>query len=116
MVAVYRPSRPPCTILAVAVHHFAVGYAPWGAVRVHFQAGVRTVVKELRELFGDQKLPSVQSLKQEKAQLTERKHAQYESYSAMRSQWLELSKLARNRDSIAGQAMLPERSNKKRTI
>ena len=74
------------------------------------------VVKELRELFGDQKLPSVQSLKQEKAQLTERKHAQYESYSAMRSQWLELSKLARNRDSIAGQAMLSERSSKKRTI
>ncbi len=44
------------------------------------------VVKELRELFGDQKLPSVQSLKQEKAQLTERKQAQNESYSAMRSQ------------------------------
>lgn len=41
MVAVHRPSRPPCTILAVTVHHFAVGYAPWGAVRVHFQAGVR---------------------------------------------------------------------------
>ena len=74
------------------------------------------VVKELRELFGDQKLPSVQSLKQEKAQLTERKQAQYESYSAMRIQWLELSKLARNRDSIAGQAMLSERSSKKRTI
>ena len=74
------------------------------------------VVKELRELFGDQKLPSVQSLKQERAQLTERKQAQYESYSALRSQWLELSKLARNRDSIAGQAMLSERGSKKRTI
>lgn len=73
------------------------------------------MVKELRKLFGDQKLPSVQSLKQEKAQLTERKQAQYESYSAMRSQWLEL-KLARNRDSIAGQAMLFERNSKKRTI
>lgn len=55
-------------------------------------------------------------LKQEKVQLTERKQAQYESYSALRSQWLELSKLARNRDSIAGQAMLSERSSKKRTI
>ena len=64
----------------------------------------------------DQKLPSVQSLKHEKAQLTERKQAQYESYSALRSQWLELSKLARNRDSIAGQAMLSERNSKKRTI
>ena len=42
MVAMYRPSRPPCTILAVAVHHFAGGYAPWGAVSVHFQADVRT--------------------------------------------------------------------------
>ena len=74
------------------------------------------VVKELRELFGDQKLPSVQSLKQEKVQLTERKQAQYESYSALRSQWLELSKLARNRDSIAGQAIMSERNSKKRTI
>lgn len=73
------------------------------------------VGKELRGLFGDQKLPSVQSLKQEKAQLTERKQAQYESYSALRSKWLELSKPARNKDSIAGQAMLSERSSKKRT-
>ena len=73
------------------------------------------VGKELRELFGDQKLPSVQSLKQEKAQLTERKQAQYESYSALRSKWLELSKPARNKDSIAGQAMLSDRSSKKRT-
>lgn len=74
------------------------------------------VAKELRELFGDQKLPSVQSLKQEKAQLAARKEAQYESYSALRTQWVELSKLARNRDSIAGQAMQSERNSKKRTI
>ena len=74
------------------------------------------VVKELRELFGDQKLPSVQSLKQEKAQLAARKEAQYESYSALRTQWMELSKLVRNRDSIAGQAMQSERNSKKRTI
>ena len=87
-----------------------------GGVIVWDNAPYDAVGKELWELFGDQKLPSVQSLKQEKAQLTERKQAQYESYSALRSQWLELSKLARNRDSIAGQGMLSERSSKKRTI
>lgn len=94
-----------------------------GGKRKDFAAAPRSelelydaVVKELRELFGDHKLPSVQSLKREKAQLTERKQTQYESYSALRSQWLELSKLARNRDSIAEQAMLSELSSKKRTI
>lgn len=74
------------------------------------------VAKELRELFGDQKLPSVHSLKQEKAQLAVCKEAQYESYSELRTQWVELSKLARNRDSIAGQAMQSERNSKKLTI
>ena len=65
------------------------------------------VVKELRELFGDQKLPSVQSLKQERAQLTERKQAQYESYSVLRSQWLELSKLARTGTASQGRKCCP---------
>lgn len=69
-------------------------------------------VKELREIYGTKKLPTIRSLKAEKAELTERKQAQYESYKMLRMQWMELSKLARNRDS-----MLPvDHQNRQTTI
>ena len=56
--------------------------------------------KELREIVGDEKLPEVQELKERKAKLTEKKQQQYEKFKALRTQWMELSKLAKNRDSI----------------
>lgn len=56
--------------------------------------------KELRGIVGDAKLPSSQELKERKAELTEQKQQQYESFKALRTQWLEVSKLAKNRNSI----------------
>ena len=69
-------------------------------------------VKELREIYGTKKLPTIQSLKAEKAELTKRKQAQYECYKSLRMQWLELSKLARNRDSM----LSADHQNKQKTI
>lgn len=67
--------------------------------------------KELREIFGEEKLPTILALKQEKLELSEMKQAQYESFKALRSRWMELSKLVRNRDSLM-QNMQTERGNK----
>ena len=67
--------------------------------------------KELREIFGEEKLPTIQVLKQEKSELSKKKEAQYESFKALRSRWMELSKLVRNRDSLM-QNMQTERGNK----
>lgn len=67
--------------------------------------------KELHEIFGEEKLPTLQALKQEKAELSEKKQAQYESFKTLRSRWMELSKLVRNRDSLI-QNMETERGNK----
>lgn len=67
--------------------------------------------KELREIFGEEKLPTILALKQEKLELSEMKQAQYESFKALRSRWMELSKLVRNRDSLM-QNMQTDRGNK----
>lgn len=56
--------------------------------------------KELREIVGDDKLPAVQELKERKAELTEKKQQQYEQFKTLRTQLMEVSKLAKNRDSI----------------
>ena len=56
--------------------------------------------QELREIFGEEKLPTIQGLKQEKAELSKKKEAQYESFKILRSRWMELSKLVQNRDSL----------------
>ena len=69
--------------------------------------------KELREIFGDEKLPVVQSLKEEKEQLTARKQEQYETFKVLRTQWVELSKLAKNRDSMIVPDKQTARDNKK---
>ena len=69
--------------------------------------------KELREIFGDEKLPVVQSLKEEKGQLTARKQEQYETFKVLRTQWVELSKLAKNRDSMIVPDKQTARDNKK---
>lgn len=67
--------------------------------------------KELREILGEGKLPTIQALKQEKAELSKKKEAQYESFKTLRSLWMELSKLIQNRDSLM-QNMQTERGNK----
>ena len=67
--------------------------------------------KELREIFGEEKLPTIQALKQEKAELSKKREVQYESFKTLRSRWIELSKLVRNRDSLM-QNMQTERGNK----
>lgn len=56
--------------------------------------------KKLREIVGNDKLTAVQGLKERKAELTEKKQKQYETFKELRTQWMELSKLVKNRDSI----------------
>ncbi len=65
--------------------------------------------QELRERFGDGGLPSITDLKAEKAELTKRKEKQYSSYCDARSQWLEICKISRNRDSFLAQEPEPEK-------
>lgn len=67
--------------------------------------------KELREIFGGEKLPTIQALKQEKAELSKKKEVQYELFKTLRTQWMELSKLVQNRDSLM-QNMQTQRGNK----
>ena len=69
-------------------------------------------VKELREICGGDKLPSIQTLKERKAELTSLKQKQYEDYKMLRTQWMELSKLAKNRDSMLDHNKQTELGNK----
>ena len=65
----------------------------------------RNTSKELKERFGEEKLPSMQALKKEKAALHERKKEQYAVYREIRKEWLEIGKLIQNRDSfLSGQS------------
>ncbi len=73
-------------------------------------------IKELREICGGDKLPSVQILKERKAELSALKQKQYDVYKVLRVQWMELSKIARNRDSMLGQDKQTELGNKKTVI
>lgn len=60
--------------------------------------------KELKGMFGEGKLPSMQELKKEKAMLQERKKEQYAAYQEIRKEWLEIGKLIQNRNSfLSGQ-------------
>ena len=72
--------------------------------------------KELKEICGDGKLPAVQILKDQKVKLTEKKQKQYETFKVLRSQWMELSKLAQNRNSMLGQDKQNALGNKKTVI
>ena len=73
-------------------------------------------IKELRDICGGDKLPSVQILKERKAKLTALKQKQYDTYKELRIQWMELSKLVKNRDSMLGQDRQTELGNKKTII
>lgn len=55
----------------------------------------------------------MKSLKEEKAQLMPRKQEQYETFKVLRTQWIELSKLAKNRDSMIVPDKQTARDNKK---
>ena len=56
--------------------------------------------KKLKEMFGEEKLPSMQELKKEKTVLQEQKKEQYAAYQEIRKEWLEIGKLIQNRDSF----------------
>ena len=56
--------------------------------------------RELREIYGDQKLPGVKELKEQKVILQSQKDAQYEAFKEIRKQWMDLGKVIRNRDSL----------------
>jgi len=73
-------------------------------------------MKELKEICGGNKLPSVQLLKERKGELTALKRKQYEDFKVIREQWMELSKLAQNRDSMLGQDKQNALGNKKPII
>ena len=60
----------------------------------------KSTFKELKEMFGEEKLPSMQEMKKEKAMLQERKKEQYAAYQEIRKEWLEIGKLIQNRDSF----------------
>jgi len=55
-------------------------------------------------------------LKERKAELSALKQKQYDVYKVLRVQWMELSKIARNRDSMLGQDKQTELGNKKTVI
>ena len=57
-------------------------------------------VEELRSIYSDGKFPPVQELKKEKSKLMEHKSEQYENYREIRKQWMDVSKIVRNRDSF----------------
>ena len=74
----------------------------------------KSTSKELKEMFGEEKLPSMQELKKEKAVLQERKKEQYAAYQEIRKEWLEIGKPIQNRDSFLSsqtKAQAPKRQN-----
>lgn len=73
-------------------------------------------MRELKEICGDGKLPAVHILKEQKAELMTKKQKQYEDFKVLRSQWMELNKLAQNRDSMIGQDKQNMLGNKKPII
>lgn len=72
-----------------------------------------TASKELREIFGDAKLPNLADLKAEKVALQAQKDEQYIEFQSVRKQWMELGKVIQNRDSFLARHPLLERGQKK---
>lgn len=58
------------------------------------------VQKDLKEILGEERFPSIQKLQQEKKRLLEQKKEQYEAYRSVREEWLEVGKIINNRDSF----------------
>ena len=68
--------------------------------------------RELREIYGDQKLPGVRELKEQKAILQSQKNDQYKVFKEVREQWMDLGKVIRNRDSFLKK--MPEQYKEKK--
>ena len=58
------------------------------------------VQKDLKEILGEERFPSIQKLQQEKKRLLDQKKEQYEAYRSVREEWLEVGKIINNRDSF----------------
>ena len=67
-------------------------------------------VKELRSIYSDGKFPPIQDLKKEKSKLTEQKTEQYEVYQGIKSKWMDVAKIVRNRDSFLKKQREQERT------
>lgn len=67
-------------------------------------------VKELRSIYSDGKFPPIQDLKKEKTKLMEQKTEQYEVYQGIRSKWMDVAKVVRNRDSFLKKQREQERT------
>lgn len=67
-------------------------------------------MEELRSIYSDGKFPPVQELKKEKSKLMEHKSEQYENYREIRKQWMDVSKIVRNRDSFLKKQREQERT------
>ena len=66
-------------------------------------------VKELREVYGEDRFPSIKDLKSEKAELVHKKAEQYEIYRQAREKWMEVGTIVRNRDSFLAKQQKQER-------
>ncbi len=69
--------------------------------------------RELREIFGEEKLPALADLKAEKTALQTQKDAQYAEFKNVRKQWMELGKVIQNRDSFLAGHVQPGKNQKK---
>ncbi len=67
-------------------------------------------VKELRSIYSDGKFPPIQDLKKEKSKLVEQKTEQYEVYQRIKSKWMDVAKIVRNRDSFLKKQREQERT------
>lgn len=74
----------------------------------HTKEAVEAAAKELRQIFGEEKLPLVKSLKEEKAILSAQKEKQYQEYQVIRSRWSELKKIIQNRNSLLTRENAPQ--------
>lgn len=66
--------------------------------------------KELKELCGNEKVPSLKQLRAEKEELTSRKNQQYEDYSFSRAKFRELQTVQSNVNSILNKEQHQEKS------
>ena len=61
-----------------------------------------TARKELKELSGGEKLPSLKMLREEKAKLIGKKNSLYEDYSTARAKYREIQTVVSNVDMLLG--------------
>lgn len=64
----------------------------------------------MRSIYSDGKFPPVQELKKEKSKLMEHKSEQYEVYQRIKSKWMDVAKIVRNRDSFLKKQREQERT------